>query len=343
MTSICTPGRANRPAAVWIALAVLAFGSAAIARSGPAGRRLAMDYPPGVYRISWAETGQTRTQVGQRKVLEDSEKEWVFDARVGPADANGHREIRLKLIRAQFALTVAGRTVAEYDSTAPAEAQSGSAQDAYRALAEADIRLSYHPQQGVTRLEGLEDLWGRLRAKHGPQDALLESFAQQFNDQALTRVLGQARHWLPDRPVAVGDRWKSRTTYDVPLVGRLTAEREARLVEIQPLEGRDRAEVEWQVRARTAEPVQSRLGPATLTTRQVDVQRAGQLKLDLLTGLVHQMQANTVTRSSLTLEDDQKPARELTVHQQTTSEITVVEHKPKAPVPAVAPADVPLP
>lgn len=199
--------------------------------------RLLVEFTPGSYTL--CEVMNTTTEItaeGQRQKLGDV-LTVSGGVTISAPDPSGEQTVRFVCRKIKDESSLPGVSM-RFDSEGPAEEQNELLASVLRPLLGWEGVLTVRDGKFV-KVEGVEDLMGRIQASLPPQAApladKLKTQMQEFLKELLTR------HWaqlLPQQPVGPGDTWRAKLrVQSIPMLGEMTFDCDCALEGIEEAAG----------------------------------------------------------------------------------------------------------
>ncbi len=188
---------------------ILAFAS-----SAPAQRALTLklDLEPGSNYTYAVDMNQTNIQTvnGEEQKL-DQAMLLVWDYDVVEKGKDGVMVVKLTYRRVKISQDY-GHDRVEYDSDNPPDFVNPSMRG-MASLPGSEMAVRLSPGGGVLGIRGVEEMLDKMIAALGLPDSpqkeqVVANLRKQFGAEAVKQSLEQITSFYPDKPVAVGDRWK---------------------------------------------------------------------------------------------------------------------------------------
>ncbi|MCS7167994.1 MAG: DUF6263 family protein [Gemmatales bacterium] len=194
------------------------------------------------------------------------------------------------------------------------------------------LKLTIDPNFRITKIEGLEQLLERL----GTEDPVLGKFvAELVNENVIRQQLQSEFHFLPEKPVAPGDKWQRHLSLTVGPLGTLSLDQTFTYQGTTSVGGKTLDRIEMSARATFSPPKGNEDLPVRVTKGELQEQSLkGSYLFDREAGRLVSAQWEGKYRFRLYLvEGKPNPTKELvmdlTQHQTHRSEVTT--ERPRVP------------
>jgi hypothetical protein len=182
---------------------------------------LKIKFTPGSYGLT--ETSRSTSNItfqGQTKAGTEN-MTIEGDVNVSEPDASREQTVRFICRRVQMDTTAPNQSM-KFDSRQPPDGDEGILADMLRPMVGWEGVLVGRDGQW-TRVEGVTDLMMRMqRAAPPAARPLLSKFGEKMDAFLQDMLVGHWGELIPERPVAVGDTWKSQMKLDtVPILGAM--------------------------------------------------------------------------------------------------------------------------
>ena len=134
------------------------------------------------------------------------------------ANPDGGHELEMEFLRARMSMTMAGKTMMEFDSakkSSPGD-KVNEAADVFGKIVGAKIRYFLNASNEVERLEGIDEMVNRLTS--GAQGSAMAPIKSMFNEGYFKQLMSQNR-FMPTNAVQIGDTWPVHTEFPMAPLG----------------------------------------------------------------------------------------------------------------------------
>ena len=154
----------------------------------------------------------------------------------------------------------------------------------------------------VVKVEGIEEFFEKLTNNPDYPKQTADMLKKQFSNEAMTKNFDAQHEAMPSKPVAVGEEWKTETTTEIPVLGKVNAVLNNTLKEVKDENGKKVAVIISKADMKSTEPKDVDTGPAKMTFTKVDIDTTTTFTLELETGLVQSTVADIKMEMEMNLE-----------------------------------------
>ncbi len=272
---------------------ILALAALCLAIAAPAAAekvKLEQKYPPGTYTTTLKQSGdmtvivnaggQERTQAQKMEML------MVSEMVVSEPDDQGVQTLSVSYERIRQVMQMAGQKLI-YDSQKPDASHPMLAQS-LKPLLDAKLKITLGKDGEVKEVKGMEDLWDKMVQKNPRMAPMVEKMKEQFGDRMIKQLIGQANKVLPEKPVGVGDTWKSKMDAAVPVIGTMKITQNCRLKEISKVDGAEIAHIAIKGKVKNNEPTQMQVQGVNMTVQSMDLDQEGAMQFNASSGMLQE-------------------------------------------------------
>jgi hypothetical protein len=150
---------------------------------------------------------------------------FAYGLTVLAANPDGTHEIEMDILSSRMQMSMAGKTLADYDSTRKTDAEEKpvpggvSFGKLFGKMIGAKIHYFLDASNGVDRIEGVDELMNRVSAGANPQE--LMSMKSMLNEGYFKQMMS-ANLMLPTKPVQPGDTWSVQLEFPMGPMGTMT-------------------------------------------------------------------------------------------------------------------------
>jgi hypothetical protein len=232
---------------------------------------------------------------------------------VSQADAQGMRQVRFNYERiVQDMSAMGGAMVMSYDSDNPQAAggQGAMLAQVYQPMLEAKFVITMDKDGQVTQVQGVDEMLQAMGQKNPQSRAMLAGMKEAFGKEAIAKMINQARDFMPDKPVAVGESWTNQQTISAPMIGDLQLESTSTLVDLSS-DGDGRvAEIDIKGTATSSGAAQAANLPTggAMDIKDMNIDQTGKLFVNPDTGLAKRVVIDQTTTMTMDVNAPQGQA-----------------------------------
>lgn len=307
----------KRPLALFLAL--LSSASLAMAETT---YELKQKYPPGqTYQITRQDIQQNMQVAGQK--MNNHVEQMIIAKRVisEPTD-KGNKTLTTRFERlVQKTVANNGLMVLTYDTDKPADQQNAMIARAIKPMMDTKTTVVVDAQGKIIEHTGMDG----IKKTAGPAGELAPS------DEQMKQLSSQGQYLLPDRPVAVGETWKTSQNSSMPM-GSIQIDYDVTLKEVKNQDGRQIAVLQFTGEGKVQGDKTRQIGQAKLKIVKGTVEQKGTLLFDIQRGDTESsaiVQDLSMTMSSPSHPGGGQQGMTMTTEQTMTMDVTTVPTRDK--------------
>ena len=238
---------------------------------------LKLKYLPGTY-VTTMKTSQEQQITGPQKITQTVSMTMVMEMTVDKASDNG-QQIHVTYKRIAQAIK-GGPVEMAYDS---ADKKGGDEKNPMAILGnmvDAAIDVTLDADGKVTKVKGMNEIFDKM-AKDNPM--MGDQMKKSMGDKTVTEMFDGARRNLPDKPVAVGDKWECTQKVDSPMGGAMDIKTVYTLKKIESADGHKVAIIDV-AGGTSVKDAGDKKPDDDATKPKLDIQQTGTMKVNVETG-----------------------------------------------------------
>ncbi|MCL2742846.1 MAG: DUF6263 family protein [Planctomycetaceae bacterium] len=261
---------------------------------------LKVQFPAGKYQnVIESDMDMSIGMAGQAAKMPMKQKQTQYmSLDVSPKVENGTQKIVMETTRIAMETKSAMMNM-KYDSADPESA--ASPMKAAGAMVGMKLVLTFKDGK-VAKVEGIEEFFEKLANNPDYPKQTAEMLKKQFSNQAMTKNFDAQHEAMPSKPVAVGEEWKTESTTEIPMLGKVKAVLNNTLKEVKEENGKKIAVIISKASMKSTEPNEVETGGGKMTFTKVDIDTATTITLELETGLVPSTVADIKMEMEMKLE-----------------------------------------
>ena len=240
-------------------------------------------YPQGTYEMVMnMDMDMIIEMMGQKMPMKQKMGQYC-DIDAGPVDGDGFQKVVMKVTRIVMEQKVSLANL-KYDSAD--EATHNSPLKAMGVMLGLRLTMTFDRDGKIVKVEGLDEFWNELAKNPDYPPQAAELLKKQMTNESMTKNFDSHREAMPSGPVAVGDRWKSTGSAEMPMIGKLETELDNTLRIVKLVEGVECAEIVSKIKMDTKEPGEIEMGQAKMEYKNVSMENESTMLMEIGTGLV---------------------------------------------------------
>ena len=157
------------------------------------------------------------------------------------------------------------------------------------------------------------------------------------DEQARSMMMAGAEGFLPGKPVAVGESWKTSTDIKAPILGAITQTAQCRLYGVE----NGMALIAFDAKGSIDRPTETTIGDVTATFELMTVTQKGVLAFDLARGMIVSCKGTGELTMAMTMDAPNGQKIRTSTSQMMATDIAITSAETPASAPAETPASAP--
>lgn len=259
---------------------------------------LKQKFLPGKYQMKQEVVTQMETTMQTQTMKQSMEMTMTISLVIEKPDAQGIRKLSMSFDQICQKMSMGGQVMMDYDSAKPADENNMMAK-IFKPLLSAKISADLTAEGKLQNAKGLEELWDTM-AKDNPQLApVAQQMKKQMGNSMVENLMMQAGKTYPDKPVGVGDTWKSEIKMDAPMVGPIVMSQDSKLAGVETVDGTKVASIDYVTKGKIDKPSETTMGATKVTIKSLDSTQKGTMKVNLETGMASENKADADMEMSM--------------------------------------------
>lgn len=277
-------------------------------------------YPEGKYNsVMNMDMDMIIEMAGQKMPMKQKMGQYM-DIAAGVVQSDGSQKVVMEFTRVTMDQKMAMMDM-KYDSAD--EASKNSPLKAMGVIVGFRLTITFDKDGKIAKVEGLEEFWDKLSKNSDYPPQLAEMLKKQMNAETMTKNYDSHREMMPEKPVAVGESWKSTGSAEMPMIGKMETELDNTLKVVKLVDGVECAEIVSKMKMESKEPGEVEMGPTKMEYKSFSMDGDTTVLMEIATGLV----TSTVGDMTLAMElemkvNDQTMTQKMSGTGKTTTTIT---------------------
>ena len=241
-------------------------------------------YQPGSYVWEMKADIKTITDMGQRR---DNMKMLMVAQMVVDPMTRMAQQFRVTFKRIRQDIKNPMMSIS-YDSELPAAQQNPMLAGTLQAMLNKEIVVTLDAEGKTKNVVGMDKIWDAAARDNPAMAGAMQNMKKQFNDETMKQMFSQADQILPNKPVAVGEKWQVAAKQGIPMVGEASVTNDCVLKGVKKVKGAETAIIDFVGKIVVAEGRQVKPVPggAKMKFEMTDMKTSGTMNLDVRTGMM---------------------------------------------------------
>ena len=317
---------------------VIAVAVVSLAAGALAGEKITLKqrYQPGSYVWEMKTDMKMTMDMGQPQPMAQNMKMLMAAQMVvGPMTEKGQQfRVTYKRIRQEIKNPMMSMS---YDSALPAAQQNPMLAGLLQAMLNKQIVVTLDAEGKTKNVVGMDKIWDAMGRGNPAAAGAMQNMKSQFSDETMKQMFSQADQFLPNKPVAVGEKWQVASKQTIPMIGEASVTNDCVLKDVKKVKGAETAIIDFVGTFVAAEGQQIKPLPgASIKFEKMDMKTSGTMNLDVRTGM---MTASTMKQKgnikmAVNVSQDQQMNMSIDLDGTTAITVTPGVYKPTTTKPA---------
>lgn len=260
--------------------------------------KLKYDYPDGKYEMLMKTDMDTVMDMGM-KITTNQKQEQHINVVSEPRAADGTRKVSMEWTRMIVESSAMGQKQS-YDSAN--EKDKDSPLKMLGGMVGAKLTMTMDKDNNVLKVDGIDEFWDKLTKDMGEMEKAMMSAMKEQLTGSMTNNFDSFKEAMPNKEVAVGEKWTNKTKSEIPMLGKVDAEVQSELKNIATKDGAKIAEISSVSEIKSDEH-EVEMGPMKMKFENVEIKTNGVLLLEIESGLVTSNIADTEMKMTMSTPD----------------------------------------
>lgn len=251
---------------------------------------LKIKYPPGKFEMVGDQkmkidmTMKPKGGEPRDQAMDQRMQQWMGLDVSGP-DAQGNTTMTMRFKR--FRQEMKGGPInMVLDTNDKAALAANPAGQVFAAMLETELTMRMDRDGNVLEVKGMDEMWDRIALGNPQMAQMAAQLKQQFGGKTMAKMHTQAMQMAPKEPVGVGAVWYSDMKMPMPVLGEMTVDTKYKLISANKTDAGTIAVFTVHAIMTTDTAKTTKIGPASMEFKAIDMDMAGKVKVNVDTGLM---------------------------------------------------------